>query len=68
MKVSKTRHLVKAITWRLIASLTTALIGYAFGLPLNTISLIFVVDLVIKFILYYTHERFWYKYIQFGLK
>jgi uncharacterized membrane protein len=29
---------------------------------------VFAADMVIKFILYYGHERLWYKYIRLGVK
>ena len=67
-EVSHKRHLAKAITWRIIASLTTALIAWAFGLPPKAIGGVFVADLIIKFVLYYAHERAWYKYIKYGVK
>lgn len=66
--VEKKRHLAKAVTWRIIASLTTALIAWAFGLPPKAIGGVFLADLVIKFILYYWHERLWYKHIRYGVK
>jgi uncharacterized membrane protein len=66
--VTKTRHLVKAITWRIIASITTALIAWAFGVPAKAVGAIFIADLIIKFALYYAHERVWYKHIKFGIK
>lgn len=66
--VARTRHLTKAVTWRLIASLTTALIAWAFGLPPKVVGGVFIADLIIKFILYYAHERVWYKYIKLGVK
>ena len=66
--VAKTRHLAKAVTWRIIASITTAIIAYMFGLPPKAIGAVFVADLIIKFVLYYIHERVWYKSIKFGLK
>jgi len=66
-KVSAKRHLAKAVTWRIIASITTALIAYMFGLPPKAIGLVFAADLVIKFVLYYLHERVWYKFSNFGL-
>jgi uncharacterized membrane protein len=62
------RHLTKAITWRIIASVTTVLIAWYFGLPPKAIGLVFVADLIIKFVLYYGHERLWYKYIKIGLR
>lgn len=66
--VSKSRHLAKAITWRIIASITTAIIAFSFGLPAKEVSAIFFIDLVIKFWLYYIHERLWYNKIKFGRK
>lgn len=66
--IEKKRHLAKAVTWRIVASTTTALIAWAFGLPPKAIGGVFVADLVIKFILYYGHERLWYKHIKYGVK
>ena len=67
-KVDKKRHLAKAITWRIIASITTAIIAFAFGLPPKAVGAVFIADLVIKFVLYYAHERVWYKHIKYGVK
>ena len=66
--ISKRRHLAKAITWRIIASTVTALIAWWFGLPTKAVGLVFAADLIIKFILYYAHERVWYKHIKYGVK
>jgi len=66
--VARTRHLAKAVTWRIIASTTTALIAWVFGLPPKAIGAVFLADLVIKFVLYYAHERIWYNNIKFGIK
>jgi len=66
--VSKSRHLAKAVTWRIIASIVTALIAYMFGLPPKAVGAVFVADLIIKFVLYYIHERVWYKHIKFGVE
>jgi uncharacterized membrane protein len=67
-KVSKIRHLSKATTWRLIASVTTACIALYYGLPQKAVGAVFLADVVIKFVLYYGHERLWYKHIRFGVK
>ena len=67
-KVEPRRHLAKAVTWRIIASIVTAIIAYAFGLPPKAIGALFIADLVIKFALYYAHERVWYKHIRYGVK
>jgi uncharacterized membrane protein len=66
--VTKSRHLAKAVTWRIIASIVTAIIAYAFGLPPKAVGAVFVADLIIKFVLYYIHERVWYKHIKYGVK
>lgn len=67
-KVQAKRHLAKAVTWRIIASITTALIAWFFGLPPQAVGAVFVADLIIKFVLYYAHERVWYKHIKYGVK
>jgi uncharacterized membrane protein len=64
---SPKRSLVKALTWRIIASIVTSLIAWFFGVPAKAIGLVFFADLVVKFILYFFHERLWAKYIKFGL-
>ena len=66
--VSKTRHLLKACSWRVIASFTTVLIALAFGLPPKAVGALFAFDMVLKFVLYYMHERVWYKHIRVGIK
>lgn len=67
-EVSHKRHLAKAVTWRIVASITTAAIAWFFGLPMEAVGAVFVADLIIKFVMYYAHERVWYKYIKFGVK
>ena len=66
--VTRKRHLAKAITWRIIASIVTACIAWFFGLPPKAVGFVFAADLVIKFVLYYAHERVWYKHIKYGVK
>ena len=63
---STKRSLVKAISWRIIASIVTSLIAFTFGLPAKAIGLVFFADLIIKFILYFFHERVWSK-IKYGI-
>ena len=63
---TNTRSLLKAISWRIIASIVTTVIAYSFGLPAKAIGLVFFADLIIKFILYYFHERVWVLYIKYG--
>ena len=64
---SKSRSLFKAISRRIIASIVTTIIAYSFGLPAKAIGLVFFADLIIKFILYFIHERIWASLIKFGI-
>lgn len=59
--VNKKRHILKALTWRLIASLTTFLIGWIATGDIRAGLSIGVFDFSIKLVLYYIHERVWYK-------
>jgi uncharacterized membrane protein len=57
--VSKRRSLAKSLTWRVIAIVSTLLIGYAMtGSWAFALSLTLVSN-VINFVLYYLHERVW---------
>jgi len=59
--ISRKRHLLKTITWRIIGTLDTMLIAWIIsGDPMIGIS-IGGVELFTKMILYYLHERVWYK-------
>ena len=66
-KIHYKRHLAKTITYRILGTLTTILIGIASGLPIKWASLIGLGDLLLKPIIYYLHERVWYKWVKFGV-
>ena len=65
--VSLKRHILKTITWRVIGTLDTMLLGWIvtgsalIGLKISAI------ELVTKMLLYYFHERLWYRF-NFGIK
>ena len=64
---SNKRHLIKSFTWRFIGTVDTFLLGWLFsGNPLIGLK-IGVVETISKLMLYYIHERFWYKF-DFGLE
>ena len=64
---SKQQSILKTISWRLLATTTTFLISGAVLNEFNEIALfIALLELISKFILYYTHERIWIK-IPLGL-
>jgi uncharacterized membrane protein len=48
--------------------LTTIGLTVAAGLPIKWAGIVGIAELVLKPIIYFFHERFWYKYIKFGLK
>ena len=56
---SRTRSFAKAFTWRITATLTTAIIAYIIIGELKTAVVIGGIEFVLKFIIYYGHERAW---------
>jgi len=66
-KVNKLRHIAKTATWRIVGTIDTMIIAWAVsGDPLLGLS-IGGVEVFTKMVLYYFHERIWYK-IDFGIK
>ena len=64
-EVSVKRHLLKTITWRMVGTIDTILLGWLVsGDPFIGIT-IGSFELITKMILYFLHERIWYK-IDFG--
>ncbi|MGB0171371.1 MAG: DUF2061 domain-containing protein [Flavobacteriales bacterium] len=63
---SRRRHLAKTITWRLIGTVDTVLIGWVVtGDPWIGVQ-VGGVEMVTKMILYYFHERAWFRYGKLG--
>jgi len=56
---SRTRSLAKALTWRVTATVTTILITYAITGEVQTAMAIGGIEFVVKFFVYYGHERIW---------
>jgi len=64
--ISKKRHLAKTFTWRILATLTTIILAWIIsGDPMIGLQ-VGGWEFFIKMLLYYLHERVWYK-INFGL-
>ena len=67
-KISRRRHVAKAFTWRVLATTTTVLIAglvsgdWAIGAQIGAI------EFFAKLVLYYGHERAWYRFAHFGVK
>ena len=65
--VSRKRHILKTITWRIIGTLDTMILsGLVTGSLLIGVT-IGGIEVVTKMILYYLHERAWYRFSNFGL-
>jgi uncharacterized membrane protein len=62
------RHIAKSVSYRFIGTLTTIILTVMAGLPLKWAGMVGVGELILKPIIYFFHERIWYKYIKFGLK
>lgn len=59
LMATKKRSLLKSMTWRLVAIVSTLLIGYWLTRSWEFALSLTVVSNVINFILYYVHERVW---------
>lgn len=60
-KVKRTRSLIKALTWRITASLDTFLLSYIITARFDWATTIAFFEIITKAILYYLHERGWNK-------
>ena len=63
---SRRRHIIKTITWRIIGTFDTIVLSWFITGSVETGLQIGGVEVVTKMILYYFHERAWYR-INFGL-
>ena len=56
---SRLRSVAKALTWRITATLTTAIIAFLVTGELGTAIAIGGIEFFAKFVIYYAHERAW---------
>ena len=59
MSVKKSRSLVKSLTWRVVALLTTFITLYALSKDINMATLATIITNGVNFVAYYYHERIW---------
>ena len=62
---TRTRTIIKALTWRVIATLTTTTIALLMTQKVNFALTIGFIDTCIKLAIYYFHERIWNN-VKFG--
>ena len=66
--VSYKRHFAKTLSWRVIGTIDTMVLSsvitgsWKMGLTIGGI------EVVTKMVLYFLHERIWYKYFKYGIK
>ena len=56
------RHILKTVSYRFLGTLTTFFTAYILGASLELSSLLGIGELLIKPVLYFFHERAWYKF------
>jgi len=61
MYVSKTRSILKTLSWRIVGTLDTMFLGWLITGDLTVGLKIGALELFTKFALYYVHERIWVK-------
>lgn len=66
--VSYKRHIAKTISWRIIGTLDTFLLSWFITGSMKIGATIGGVEVITKMVLYFFHERVWYKFSKYGLK
>jgi uncharacterized membrane protein len=63
-----TRHILKTLSYRILGTITTVTTAYMLGASMELSSLLGVGELLLKPVIYFFHERVWYKFIRIGAK
>lgn len=66
-KVQARRHLMKTISYRVIGTIVTMVMAYVLTGKVTIAVAFGGVEVVVKMGLYFLHERFWYKFIKYGV-
>ncbi len=66
--VSYKRHILKTISWRILGTLDTIIISWIITGSVEWGLAIGGIEVITKMLLYYLHERAWYKFSKFGVK
>jgi len=65
-ETSRLRHLAKTFTWRIVGTIDTILLGWLVSGDATVGLTIGGLEMVTKMILYYLHERAWFRYGRLG--
>jgi uncharacterized membrane protein len=66
--VSYKRHIAKTISWRIVGTIDTIVLSWLITGSWKLGLSIGGVEVITKMILYFFHERMWYKFSNFGVK
>ncbi len=58
------RHILKTITYRFFATLTTIIVAYMLGASITISAMLGVGEILLKPFIYFLHERVWYKFVR----
>lgn len=56
------RHVYKTVSYRVLGTLATVTVAICLGLPIELSAIMGVGELLVKPILYFLHERLWFKF------
>jgi len=65
--VSYKRHILKTISWRVLGTLDTIILSWIITGSWKLGLSIGGVEVITKMVLYFLHERAWYKFSDYGL-
>ena len=65
--VSYKRHILKTISWRIIGTIDTMILSSIITGSWELGMAIGGVEVITKMVLYFLHERVWYKFSKFGV-
>lgn len=66
--ILKRRHFAKALSWRVIGSIDSLVIAWVVTGSFEIGAILGGAKLITATVLYYIHERVWYKHIKFGIR
>lgn len=66
--ILKRRHFAKALSWRVIGSIDSLVIAWVVTGSFEIGAILGGAKLITATVLYYIHERIWYKHIKFGIR
>ena len=66
--VSYKRHIAKTLSWRLLGTLDTFVLSWVLTGDVKIGAAIGGAEVITKTILYFFHERAWYRFSKFGIE